>query len=165
MDNKRYYKDLYDLNYDLINTIGLVIDPMTKNLMDSDSRIQLKFNEKPIQASINPNNPVYPTEYNYVLDPINGDARLMLMLWQYHLSKEEVVMGRVALTTVEPIVDTKSYIQVKYTDGEIVTSAPYWQKSLKYADIILRVDNTIGELSVRHIDDLTNFDRPFDMIN
>ena len=89
----------------------------------------------------------------------------MLMLWQYHLSKEEVVMGRVALTTVEPIVDTKSYIQVKYTDGEIVTSAPYWQKSLKYADIILRVDNTIGELSVRHIDDLTNFDRPFDMIN
>lgn len=157
----RYYKDLYDLNYELMNTIGLVLDGEDQ-LIDSDSRILIKYKDKPIKACIDPNYPVYLSEYNYILDPIDCDPKLMMMLWQYHLSKEEVDIGRVPLTTVEPFEDTKSYIQVKYSDGEVVTSERYWQKGLKYADIILRVDNAIGDYSIRGIRDLTNFDKPFE---
>ena len=144
------FNSKYDLIYALINEIGLSINE-NRDLYDQDSMIMIKYGNKPIKCSIDPNRPVYVTNQNSILDPIS-DGRIMNMFLSYYLEKERAYgnINSILFYSNEP--DGRkgpSSITIKADSGEI-TSRLYNNKCLKFADIILR----IGGQDV----DLSNFD-------
>ena len=140
---------LEDLVYALLNEIGLELDDYGI-VHDSDSGAILSFNGRQIKASIDPNNPAIPTDLFVILDPV-FDNKVMSFLLGYYLQKEQAYgnLNPLGMTEeLEPIqyynkddnIKTKrSRITISLLGGEKVSSIFYYQRGLKYSDIILRL--------------------------
>ena len=140
---------LEDLVYALLNEIGLGITP-EGFLYDPDTNQVLQFGGKQIRTSINKASPAISTDLYAAFDPI-FDNRFMGMMLGYYLHKEECNGNISPLSIFETIQETKPYetddhIHSKKTFATVVceggyryTSCSYYQKGLKYSDIILRI--------------------------
>lgn len=142
---------LEDLVFALLNEIGLGISP-DGTVYDQDTGIEIMFNNKHIKASIDPNNPAIPSDVYIIFDPI-WDAKFMSVMLGYYLSKEEAygnIQSAVVSEDIENIpaynkdLDIKtrrSRVYVALTGNQKISSLYYYQRGLKYSDLILRMGN------------------------
>ena len=140
---------LEDLVYALISEIGLGITP-DGLLYDQDSQQILQYNGLQIKASINPNAPAIATNIYAAFDPV-FDPKMMQTMLGYYAQKSEAMGYFSAIAITESINEVpkynnfdhlrtkKSRVTVSLEDGRICSSDYYYQKGLKYSDVILRL--------------------------
>lgn len=155
--------ELMNLNRDLLCTMGLGVDN-NQTIFDQDSRIPLKFQDKSIKISMDPNKPVYITNCDIKFDPINkSNIRLMTTLFGLFLDKEQECgdISQVLSFYTEDInssapgtenPEIKTRLIVKCINEMYVTNY-YTNKCLMYCDAILRIGGNFGINS-----DMTRFD-------
>lgn len=144
-----FIRTLEDLVFALINEIGLGID-QTGLVYDADNGQPLLLNGRQIRASVDANHPIYPNDMYIVLDPV-FDNKVMSFLFGYYLKKEEA-MGDLNPLSIsedfepipfynkgEGIKTRKSRVSVVLLSKPIISSLYYYQKGLKYTDLILRL--------------------------
>ena len=142
------YKSYEDLIYALLTAIGLTIN-QEGYLADIDSRLVLQYGGKNIKASLNPLMPAIATDICEALDPV-FDYKQMQFLLSYFLTKCEMNGEFNPLTMVEQVEDIPTYNDFKnrrsHRSRQIVvcaeqqfTSEYYYQRGLKYTDIILQM--------------------------
>lgn len=144
------YNTVEDLIYALLMEIGLAIKSPEEILYDQDTMLVLTCGNKQIKASIDPNRPVFASQFTTLFDPMN--FRIMNFFLSYYISKEESV-GNFKVTAYSyhdnglkgP--DSKSNIRVKFLDGSVIESGYYNNKALKICDIILRMGGMNPDLS------------------
>lgn len=146
------YNTIEDLTYAILNEIGLSIG-QDGFLYDQDTRAVLTCGNKQIKASINPAQPVFPSEYTVVFDPFN--FKIMNYFMSYYANKEESAGNfRINAFSYQDNglrgQDNRTGIRVKFAGGQTIESYYYRNKALKFCDIILR----LGGMNP----DLTNLD-------
>lgn len=147
------FNSVEELIYALINEIGLSI--YNEELYDQDNYTKINVEGKSIKCSVDPTHPVYNSEYSIVLDPINN-TNLMTLMMSYYFNKEEA-SGNFRVLSYNfndngirgP--QNQSNIRVKMTGNQTVESKYYFNRCLKFADIILRLGG--------YNPDLSNFDQ------
>ena len=155
-------RSLEDLVFALINEIGLGID-QNGLLYDTDTNMILSLNGRQIKASVDINNPVIPNDMFVILDPV-FDNKVMSFLFAYYLKKEEAEGELNPLSISEDfepipfyyksdgIKTRKSRVGVVLLGGQTIYSQYYYQKGLKYSDLILRVKRK--DIDLRMFDSL-----------
>lgn len=144
------FDDVYELTYNLLNSIGLSIDA-NGYLYDQDSRTHIQFHGCKIKASVTPNVPCYAGQGEVVFD-ILYNIRLVTVMLGYCIDKETKLNGFSCLSHfIEDIPGTRTTaITMKMTDGSYKTTKYYMNKCLKYIHAIFLVyDENV---------DLSNFD-------
>ena len=147
------YNTIEDLIYALLMEIGLAIKSPEEILYDQDTMFVLTCGNKHIKASVDPNRPVFASQFTTLFDPLN--FKIMNFFLSYYISKEESVNNfKVTAFSFHDNglrgADCKSCIRVKFLNGSTIESGYYNNKALKICDVILR----IGGFNV----DLSNFD-------
>lgn len=139
---------LEDLVFALLNEIGLGIDEYGL-VYDTDNGNILSFNGRQIKASVDPMNPAIPTDLFVIFDPV-FDNKIMSFMLGYYLSKEQE-FGNLQVNTIledlEPIqyynkddnIRTKRSRVTVVTNSDKIASDYFYQKGLKYSDVILKV--------------------------
>lgn len=147
------FNTVEELIYALINEIGLSI--YNDELYDQENYTKINMEGKSIKCSIDTSHPVYGSEYSIVLDPINN-MNLMTLLMSYYFGKEEASGNFTVLSynfndngLSGP--HNQSSIRVKMVGNNIVESRYYYNRCLKFSDIILRLGG--------YNPDLSNFDQ------
>lgn len=139
---------LEDLVFSILNEIGLAITP-DGLVYDQDNMTILKCGGYQIKASVDPRNPAITTDIYLALDPV-FDNKLMQMLLGYYLAKQEFEGNIVAPVISDYTEDIPSYndfdnLRSKRTSLTVIsngitkTSLLYYQKGLKFSDMILRL--------------------------
>lgn len=143
---------LEDLVYALLTEIGFSIDESTGLVYDLETDRDLIYMNKKVRASVNPDIPAIPSDIYAIFDPI-WDNKFMSTVLGYYLKKEEAYGNFQSSVTSEEIenipfynkdIDIKtrrSRISVTITGVGKVFSNFYYQKGLKYSDLILRLGN------------------------
>ena len=138
-----------DLVFALICEIGLGITP-EGFLYDQDTGIILQYNGMQIKASVNRNAPAIATNIVAAFDPV-FDPKIMQVMLGYYAKKCEELGYLTVVAITENVEDIPSYnnfdnlhtkrgrITVSLEDGRVLSSNYYYQKGLKYSDIILRM--------------------------
>ncbi len=126
-----------DLNYELMNEIGLEID-CDKNLTDQDTLNPIQLNGKNLKYSLSDNN-IIITKNDILFDPFN-DPKMMLHIFGYFLNKISRI-DNVRFTTFYPVMadDNKGYIELKGSSGTFKSKC-YHNDSLKYFDLIKQIN-------------------------
>ena len=136
-----------DVVYALFIEIGLSVD--NKNLIyDINNGIRLQYENRHITASIDSNRPTYGSSVYYLFDPISN-GKFMKYILGYYLTKEEYLNNIQCISFVDQIENIEKYsidnkirrtrvVVDLYNNGEYI-SEYYYQKGLKYTDIILRI--------------------------
>ena len=145
---------LEDLVFALLNEIGLGITP-DGFLYDQDNGGVLQCGGFRIKASVDKFNPAIATDLYMAFDPV-FDNKLMQFVLGYYLSKEEHEGTISPLSISEytkdlPYYSTSDHIHTKMSGLTVVCNGGfkymsdlYFQKGLKYADMILRIGNHPG---------------------
>lgn len=155
------FRSIEDLVFALINEIGLGID-QNGIVYDADNGQPILLNGRQIRASVDINRPIFPNDMYIVLDPV-FDNKVMGFIFGYYLKKEEA-MGNIDPLNIsedfEPIpfynkgdIKTrKSRVSVTLLNKGSVSSLYYYQKGLKYSDLILRLGGR--DIDLRMFDSL-----------
>ena len=142
---------LEDLIFALLNEIGLGIG-LDGNVYDQDTGIELMCNGKHIKASIDPKNPAIPSDLYIIFDPV-WDAKFMGIILGYYLAKEEAygnIQSPVLSEDIENIPVYNKDLDIKTRRSRVyvalagdikISSMYYYQRGLKYSDLILRMGN------------------------
>jgi hypothetical protein len=145
---------LEDLTYALFKEIGLGINEYGF-VYDQDTGNVLTYEGKQVKASVDPNHPALANDVYAIFDPV-FDNKFMMMMLGYYLKKEEAMGNLDPLSFSEQVADVPQYNQnnpVKSRKTRITVicsnrveynSAYYYQKGLKYSDIILRIGKHPG---------------------
>ena len=154
-------RSLEDLVFALISEIGLGIN-QNGILYDQDNGIEIMYNGKHIRASVDANNPAIPSDIYAIFDPI-WDNKFMNTMLGYYLAKEEAY-GNIWSPVVSEEIESLQYynkedniktrrsrVYVSLGNNNKISSCFYFQKGLKYSDLILRIAN-------HPYADLTKFD-------
>lgn len=135
-----------DLIYDLITEIGLGITP-TGEIYDTDNGCPIICQGKTVKCSVSKNMPVFESANNFVFDP-TGDFKIMKSFVEYYFEKKKYDQEdpKYIVSYSYEYKDKKSGLSraiavIQKPDGlnETVYSRYYLNKSLKFADIILRI--------------------------
>lgn len=141
---------LEDLVFALLTEIGLGIN-QNGLLVDLDTGIELMYNGRHIRASIDPNNPAIPSDLYAIFDPI-WDNKFMSVMLGYYLSKEESY-GNIQSPVVSEDIESAQYYNKEdniktrrsrvylSTGNKTISSNFYFQRGLKFSDLILRIGN------------------------
>jgi hypothetical protein len=127
-----------DLNRKILQEIGLDINDQ-QHVVDQDTFNLIQFNGKNIKYSIN-NPTVLIGKDDIKFDPINN-VKLMSHLFTYHIDKIHEIDG-IYYPVFYPIEgeNGKGAIEAKSDNGTVVRSNFYNNDSLKYADLIMRIN-------------------------
>lgn len=155
--------DITNLSYALLNEIGLCIDSK-QNLVDQDTMNPITFQGKNIKAAIDPLKPVYLTEHDIKLDPLNkSNVRLMSTLFGYFIDKEQEAgnIPRVITFYLEDSPDKSSTKICVVCEGNITYWSEYFcNKCLMYCDIIFKIGGSINNrIDLRVFDSIETGDR------
>lgn len=125
------------LNKIVMEEIGLGVDSYQK-VIDQDSRDQLKFKDKNIKYSSQ--NSVVTTKNDIIFDPAEN-KNLMCSLFDHFTQKIESEENKY-VSMYYDISDNTGYAIAAMVDGIRVTSDHYNNESLKYIDIIMKINGT-----------------------
>ncbi len=143
-----------DLVYHLLNEIGLGINEQGF-VYDQSTEKEILFQGKQIKASINPLYPAIPNDLYSIFDPV-FDGKFMSMMLGYYLKKCEANGDLNPLSIADQTLDPAPHmianpVKTKKTRVAVIceprkeyVSEYYYQKGLKYSDMILR----LGGLSI-----------------
>lgn len=126
------FDDIYELTYNLLNAIGLVINP-NGYLYDTDSNTIVQFQGRNIKATIDPNIPCFAGQGEVVFDILNN-VRLVTTMLGYVIDKETMLNGFSSLSHYiddEPTT-YRSALCIKMTDQTVKSTLYYTNKCLKY---------------------------------
>lgn len=144
-----FINTLEDLVYSLLSEIELGITP-DGYLYDVTTQQVLRCKDKLISASVNPQRPAISTDLTIAFDPV-FDNKIMNYILGYYLQKSEAQGLLEPLTISEQAINNpryndfdfvrskKSAIVVVCNNRITYTSNGYYQKGLKYSDVILRI--------------------------
>jgi hypothetical protein len=137
-----------DFNIGLMQEMGLEVKD--NNIIDQDNGTQLKFKDRPIkfenarrdEVQFDPltNPPMMNALFNYYLDKLDGEGRYVST---YHKSVED--RGE------------KGYVELKENKEEetrTIRSGNYHSDSVKYADLILKLNESKDDLNLETYDKL-----------
>ena len=155
MDGTISFNDVFELNYNLFNTIGLSVNS-EQYLYDQDTGIVLKYNDKSIKSATAPMN-VYAGKNDVIFDPAEN-YDMMVKLFGYWLDKE-ISIGenpKIAPFVSQYIEDNpedkmKQRVSVCLANGVTYTSRYYNKLYLGYMELIFLVGDDQNV-------DLSNFD-------
>lgn len=150
-DGSTMYDDIYDLTYNLLNSIGISIDN-SAYLYDQDTSTNIDFQGRRLKCSVNPNIPCFAGQGEVVFDLTN--VRQMATMLGYAISKEEAQNPEFKVIShyiSEFPSDNKfTSMNLKLMNGDLKTTKFYYNKCLKFiAGIFLVYDELV---------DLSNFD-------
>ena len=140
---------LEDLVYHLLNEIGLGIN-QGGFVYDVDTEQELYYNGKQIRASIDPRFPALANDLYGLFDPV-FDGKFMSMMLGYYLKKSEAqeIINPISMTeqiaetpfwnSLNPVKTRKTRVVVLCDGHREYNSEYYYQKGLKFADMILRL--------------------------
>ena len=140
---------LEDLVYHLLNEIGLGINSYGF-VYDQDTEQELYYNGKQIRASIDPRFPALANDLYGLFDPV-FDGKFMSMMLGYYLKKSEAqsIIDPISMTEqvadlpfwnhLNPVKTRKTRVVVLCNNHKEYDSEYYYQKGLKFADMILRI--------------------------
>lgn len=152
---------LEDLVFHLINEIGIGINT-NGFIYDQDNGQEIYYQGKQIKASIDPRNPALENDLYGLFDPV-FDGKFMAMMLGYYLKKSEAqgLIEPISMTEqiaeipyynyLNPIKTRKTRVVVLCENHREYNSNFYYQKGLKYSDMILRIG---GNYNI----DLSKFD-------
>lgn len=143
------YEDIYELNYAVLNAIGLSCP--NGYLFDQDTHLPIKMFDKKIKVMIDPTKPIYAGEGEIMFDIIHN-IKLVTYLLGYSLEKKASFENKSILTQyIDNLEGTMmTSLTVKFYPEEKITSDFFNNKCLKFVHMIFQIDN----LEV----DLHNFD-------
>lgn len=133
-----YDKELSDI---LMREIGLDIDS-NQCIIDQDTGIPLEYNGKKIVYEGNRSKTSVP------FDPLNN-TKMMSHLFSYYTEKVAEEDGRY-FSAFYQVNDsaTKNHLEAKdESSGLVIKSEPYVNDTLKYADLILKINGVEMDLS------------------
>ena len=140
---------LEDLVFHLLNEIGLGINA-NGFVYDQDTEQEIYYNGKQIRASVDPRYPAIANDLYGLFDPV-FDGKFMAMLLGYYLKKSEAQGELDPISVTEQIMETPSWSYLNPTktrktrvvvlcdNHQEYHSEYYYQKGLKFSDIILRI--------------------------
>lgn len=140
---------LEELVYHLLNEIGLEINS-NGFVYDLDTGQELYYNGKQIRASINPMFPALANDLYGLFDPV-FDGKFMSMMLGYYLKKSEAqeIIHPISMTdqiaetpiwnNLNPVKTRKTRVVVLCEGHKEYYSEYYYQKGLKFSDMILRL--------------------------
>lgn len=132
-----YNKDLSDT---IMREIGLDVD-INMCIVDQDTGIPLEYNGKKIVYQGNRSKTSIP------FDPLNN-TKMMSHLFSYYTEKVSEEDGRYFSVYYQvKDSDTKSHMEVKEDNGNIIKSEPYANDTIKYTDLILKINGEVRDLS------------------
>ena len=152
-DGSISYNDIFELYYNLFNTIGLSVNS-DQYLYDQDTGIILKYNDKAIKAATAPMN-VYAGKNDIVFDPVNN-YDIMVKLFGYWLDKEIAIGENPKFAAgfqsqyIEDHPEDKMLqrFTVCFADGTKYTSHFYTKLYLAYMELIFLIgDDQVVNLS------------------
>lgn len=145
------YNNVFDLYYEIFNSIGLAVN-RNQYLYDQDTGNVLKFGDKLIKATINPNIPIYAGRNDIVFDP-SKNYQLVSTLFGYYIDKTmnsenpELLQGYIAHYIDDNITKDKQRIVVKTSGKGEIASRYYYNIYLAYFDCILRIEGFDPDLT------------------
>jgi hypothetical protein len=144
------FDDVYDLIYNLLNTIGLSIDN-NGYIYDQESKVHIQIHGCKLKASVDPRIPCYAGQGEVVFDILNN-IRLVTTMLGYCIDKETALNGfRCISQFPEEIPESRmTAMTLKMADQTNRTTLFYNNKCLKFIHAMFLVyDENV---------DLTNFD-------
>ena len=147
---------LEDLVYHLLNEIGLGINS-NGFVYDVDTEQELYYNGKQIRASVDPRFPALANDLYGLFDPV-FDGKFMSMMLGYYLKKSEAqgIINPISMTeqiadlpvwnNLNPVKTRKTRVVVLCDGHHEYDSEYYYQKGLKYSDMILRIGGNVINL-------------------
>lgn len=140
------YDDIYELNYAVLNAIGLVVNHQGY-VFDNDSKSQVFVNGKALKASIDVNRIVYPGPNEIMLDLLRN-IKLVTFLLGYHIDKKIQTQGMNFMSQyIEEVEnDTRTALTVKFDTMNSVSSGYFNNKCLKYVHMILILEEEAVDL-------------------
>lgn len=151
------FENIEELNYNLLNAVGLSTLP-NGNIVDREiGNAQIKFDGKNMKANIDPNNIHYAGEGEIMLDVLSN-LKMSIVLLGHLLDKNKYFDDKEIYSyyTEELEVDCglkKTQLVIMFIDKSTVASNFYYNKSLAYIDAIFKLEDSIEV-------DLSNFDIP-----
>ena len=140
---------LEELVYHLLNEIGLGIN-QGGFVYDLDTEQELQYMGKQIRASVDPRFPALANDLYGLFDPV-FDGKFMSMMLGYYLKKSEAqgIINPISMTeqiaesypwqTQNPVKTRKTRVVVLCDNHREYNSEYYYQKGLKFSDMILRL--------------------------
>ena len=127
-----------DISRKIFRAVGLDVDNANK-VIDQDTCMPIEFKGKCIKYTSDPNKNLLLAKNDILFDPINN-PKLMSNLFGYYLTKLEETENTVFNSYyVKPGNEGRTAIELK-SDSETITSKYYKNDSIKYMDMILRLN-------------------------
>lgn len=141
------FTDVYELTYNLLNTIGLSINA-NGYIYDQDTKNILDFHGAKLKATVNPQIPCFAGQGEVMFDILNN-VRLVTTLLGYTIDKETAMNGFQSVSNyIEDYPGTKrTAITIKMANGSLRTTGFYNNKCLKFIHAIFLVNEDNVDLS------------------
>ncbi|MCM1215950.1 MAG: hypothetical protein NC548_15695 [Lachnospiraceae bacterium] len=147
-DGSTMFDDIYDLTYNLLNSIGISIDN-TCYLYDQDTSTHIDFQGRHLKCSVNPNIPCFAGQGEVVFDLMN--VRQMATMLGYAITKEEAQNPQFKVVShyISEFPNDKkcTAINLKMMNGDLKSTNFYYNKCLKFIAAIFLVYDEVVNLS------------------
>ncbi len=127
-DGTMQFDNVYDLTYNLINTIGLTIK--NGHLYDQDTNLPISFQGRRLKASVDPNIPCYAGQGEVMFDIINNIRLVTTMLG--YVADKATAMGEFGFMSYYTEGDDMTNITFKLNDYSTISTLFYQNKCLKF---------------------------------
>lgn len=148
------YDNTYELFYNFFLELGVFVNQQGY-LQDSDTNIVLRYNDKFIKASLNPNIPIYPGKTDIAFDPAHN-FKLISSLLGYYIDKREASEDPIDYGS-QGIFDIRDENGIQYHQVFVKTSKGVSYSSKYYHNVYLGFIDCIFKLSGSNVD-LSNLD-------
>lgn len=136
-----------EMYYNLFLEIGLFIN-QNGHLQDSDTGVEIRYKDKFIKVSLNPNQPAYPGRTDVLFDPAHN-FNLMQTLFGYYIDKRdhgEEPIGYIAQGIADNKEEGLHSVFVKSQSG-YYESLWYHNSYMGFIDAIFRMGGVNTDLS------------------
>lgn len=136
------FETVEELNYNLLNALECSVRP-DGTIMTPLAKQPLKFGDKVLIASIDPNNIHYPGEGQILFDPLNN-LKMVISIFGLFMDKLRVFDEREILSWYpnEKVDENKiiyTSLSIKFADNSIVSSKYYINKTLPYIELMFQL--------------------------
>lgn len=142
------FGDMFDLTYNLLNSIGISIDN-TSYLYDQDTSTHIDFQGRRLKCSIDPNKPCFAGQGEVMFDLTN--VRQMATMLGYAISKEEAQNPDFKVVShyiTESETDSRfTSMNLKMANSNLLSTGYYYNKCLKFIAGIFLVFGDVVDLS------------------
>lgn len=147
--NFMMFDDEFELNWEFINELGLDVDN-NGFIIDVMTNTRFRFNGLDIIANINPNDIKYPGTEQINLDLLHN-IKLVGTLFAYYLKRKEAegmpILSYFDDRQIQPNGLTYWAVTVKFDPTHSITSKYYYNRCLRYLDLIFTMEGDDVDLS------------------